>query len=65
MHPLQRRRRFSGALDPIAALVCGAHHAGRVMVAGRWIVEEGAIPGLDMKALVQRHTAAAKALHAG
>jgi 8-oxoguanine deaminase len=58
--------RFSGALDPIAALVvCGAHRADRVMVGGRWVVEDGAIPGLDMAALVRRHTAAAKALHAG
>ena len=57
--------RYSGALDPIAALVvCGAHHADRVMVAGRWVVEDGAIPGLDMMALIRRHTAAAKALHA-
>jgi 8-oxoguanine deaminase len=57
--------RFSGALDPVAALVvCGAHHADRVMAAGRWVVEGGAIPGLDMAALVRRHTAAAKALHA-
>jgi 8-oxoguanine deaminase len=57
--------RFSGALDPIAALVvCGAHHADRVMVGGRWVVEDGAIPGLDMLALVRRHSAAAKALHA-
>ena len=31
--------RFSGAGDPIAALVlCGAHRADRVMVAGRWVV---------------------------
>ncbi len=58
--------RFSGALDPIAALVvCGAHRADRVMVAGRWVVEDGAIPGLDMAALIRRHNAAAKALHAG
>jgi 8-oxoguanine deaminase len=58
--------RFSGALDPIAALVlCGAHHADRVMVAGNWVVTDGAIPGLDMAALVRRHTAAAQALHAG
>jgi 8-oxoguanine deaminase len=58
--------RFSGALDPIAAVVvCGAHRADRVMVAGRWVVEDGAIPGLDMAALVRRHNAAAKALHAG
>ena len=58
--------RFSGALDPIAALVvCGAHKADRVMVGGRWVVEDGAIPGLDTAALVRRHNAAAKALHAG
>ncbi len=57
--------RFSGALDPVAAVVvCGAHTADRVMVAGRWVVEHGTIPGLDMTALIQRHTAAAKALHA-
>ncbi|MFY8154276.1 MAG: 8-oxoguanine deaminase, partial [Hyphomicrobiales bacterium] len=31
--------RFSGAHDPVAALVlCGAHRADRVMVAGRWRV---------------------------
>ena len=58
--------RFSGALDPIAALVvCGAHRADRVMVAGLWVVQDGVIPGLDMPALIRRHTAAAKALHAG
>jgi 8-oxoguanine deaminase len=57
--------RFSGALDPIAALVvCGAHRADRVMVAGRWVVEDGAIPGLDMAGLIRRHTAAAETLHA-
>ena len=58
--------RFSGALDPVAAVVvCGAHHADRVMVGGQWVVEDGKIPGLDMAALVRRHNAAAKALHAG
>ena len=58
--------RFSGALDPIAAVVvCGAHRADRVMVGGRWVVEDGAITGLDMAALVRRHTAATKSLHAG
>ncbi len=57
--------RFSGASDPIAALVlCGAHQADRVIVAGRWVVEDGAIPGLDLTALIRRHNAAAKALHA-
>jgi 8-oxoguanine deaminase len=58
--------RFAGALDPVAAVVvCGAHRADRVMVGGRWVVEDGAIPGLDMAALIRRHNAAAKALHAG
>ena len=48
--------RFSGAEDPLAALVlCGAHRADRVMVGGRWVVERGAIPGLDLTALLHRH----------
>ncbi len=58
--------RFSGASDPVAALVlCGAYRADRVMVAGRWVVENGTIPGLDLTALMRRHNATAKALHAG
>ena len=53
--------RFSGAGDPLAALVlCGAHRADRVMVGGRWVVEDGRIPGLDLPALVARHGAAAR-----
>lgn len=55
--------RFSGAGDPLAALVlCGAHRADRVMVGGRWVVEDGAIPGLDIPALMARHARAAAAL---
>ena len=55
--------RFSGAGDPLAALVlCGAHRADRVMVQGRWVVRDGAIPGLDVPALMARHRAAAQAL---
>ncbi len=58
--------RFSGAGDPIAALVlCGAHTADRVMVAGRWVVEDGAVPGLDLGELRQRHGSAARALLSG
>jgi 8-oxoguanine deaminase len=58
--------RFAGAIDPVAAVVvCGAHRADRVMVGGRWVVEDGVIPGLDMAALVRRHSAATKLLHAG
>lgn len=58
--------RFSGYGDPLAALVlCGAHRADRVMVGGRWVVTDGAIPGLDIADLVSRHTAAAHAMHQG
>ncbi|MGQ3285429.1 8-oxoguanine deaminase [Bosea sp. (in: a-proteobacteria)] len=53
--------RFSGAHDPVAALVlCGAHKADRVMVAGRWRVVDGAIPGLDVAALRRAHGAASR-----
>lgn len=58
--------RFSGHGDPIAALVlCGAHRADRVMVAGKWTVIDGAIPGLDVADLIRRHGAAARRLQAG
>ena len=58
--------RFSGAGDPLAAVVlCGAHRADRVMVAGRWAVEDGRIPGLDLAALVARHGLAARNIAAG
>jgi 8-oxoguanine deaminase len=54
--------RFSGAHDPIAALVlCGAHRADRVMIAGRWRVLDGAPVGVDLAALVAEHKAAAMA----
>jgi 8-oxoguanine deaminase len=55
--------RFSGNGDPLAALViCGAHHADRVMVAGKWIVENGRIPGLDLEQLQAQHQQEAKRL---
>jgi 8-oxoguanine deaminase len=54
--------RFSGAHDPLAALVlCGAHRADRVMVGGAWRVVDGAPVGLDLAALVAEHRAAARA----
>jgi 8-oxoguanine deaminase len=62
---LDDQLRFAGARDPLAALVlAGAHRADRVMVAGRWVVEDGAIPGLDVAALVRRQNAEAARLHA-
>ena len=53
--------RFSGAHDPIAALVlCGAHRADRVMIAGDWRVVDGEPVGLDLRALIAEHKAAAR-----
>jgi len=58
--------RFSGAGDPLAALVlCGASRADRVMVGGRWVVEGGSITGLDVASLMRRHGMAARQLAAG
>jgi len=58
--------RFSGAHDPVAALLlCGADRADRVMVGGEWRVVDGAIPDLDLGALVAEHSAAARRLVAG
>jgi 8-oxoguanine deaminase len=53
--------RFSGAGDPIAALVlCGAHHADRVMIGGAWRVVDGQPLGVDVAKLRYEHEAAAK-----
>jgi len=55
--------RFSGAGDPLAALVlCGATKADRVMVGGRWVVVDGAIPALDISALMAKHSRSAAML---
>jgi 8-oxoguanine deaminase len=54
--------RFSGAGDPLAALVlCGAHAADRVMVRGAWRVEDGNPVGVDVAKLRREHGAAARA----
>jgi 8-oxoguanine deaminase len=54
--------RFSGAGDPLAALVlCGAHRADRVMVKGQWRVVDGMPVGVDVARLRREHGAAAKA----
>jgi 8-oxoguanine deaminase len=53
--------RFSGAGDPIAALVlCGAHRADRVMIAGEWRVTDGVPHGIDVERLRADHGSAAK-----
>lgn len=53
--------RFSGAGDPLAALVlCGAHRADRVMIAGEWKVASGAPLDMDIDKLRHEHGQAAK-----
>ena len=55
--------RFSGAHDPLAALLlCGAHQADKVMVAGQWRVSDGQVIGLDLERLLYKHRNAAKRL---
>jgi 8-oxoguanine deaminase len=53
--------RFSGAGDPVAALVlCGAHRADRVMIKGEWRVIEGYPVGVDVARLRHEHGLAAR-----
>jgi 8-oxoguanine deaminase len=53
--------RFSGAGDPVAALVlCGAHRADRVMIAGCWRVIDGVPVGVDLARLRREHGLAAR-----
>ena len=53
--------RFSGAGDPLAALVlCGAHTADRVMIGGEWKVVDSNPLGMDVARLRWQHGEAAK-----
>ena len=55
--------RFSGAHDPIAALVlCGAHQADRVMVQGDWVVVDGQLAHMDVQKLQEQQSTAAARL---
>ncbi|MYI89925.1 MAG: 8-oxoguanine deaminase [Gammaproteobacteria bacterium] len=55
--------RFSGAWDPMAAIIlCGAHRADRVMIAGEWRVVDGNIIDFDLQQLMAEHDQSAKAL---
>ena len=55
--------RFSGAQDPLAALVLsGAQHADAVMVHGAWRVQDGALVDVDQAQLVHTHTLLAQEL---
>ena len=53
--------RFSGAHDPLAALVlCGATRADRVLVAGQWRILDGMPVGIDLARLMAMHGQAAR-----
>ncbi|MCE3254082.1 MAG: 8-oxoguanine deaminase [Cellvibrio sp.] len=55
--------RFSGHGDPLAALIlCGAHKADYVMVAGEWKVKNGEMVDVDINDVMARHGIAAKRL---
>lgn len=55
--------RFSGAHDPLAALIlCGAHSADYVMVAGQWKVKQGKLLNSDIDEIQARHTESAAKL---
>ncbi len=55
--------RFSGSHDPLAALIlCAAHRADRVMVAGRWQVVDGELTDVDLPKLMADHWQAARQL---
>ena len=55
--------RFSGAGDPIAALMlCGAHRAEAVMVAGRWRVRENQLVDIDLAQVMNEQKKAALTL---
>jgi 8-oxoguanine deaminase len=57
--------RFSGAGDPLAALIlCGAHAADRVMIKGEWRLIDGTPPGVDIGRLRAQHGKAAAAFRA-
>ena len=55
--------RFSGAHDPLAALLlCGAHKAESVMVNGKWRVARGELVDLDIAEIMFEHQRAAQSL---
>jgi len=53
--------RFSGAGDPLAALVlCGATQADKVMISGQWRVSDGVPVGVDIEQLIAEHNRVAR-----
>ena len=58
--------RFSGSHDALGSLLlCGAHRADAVMVAGNWRVKEAQLVDVDVEELAHRHHSLAMDLVAG
>lgn len=58
--------RFTGAGDPLAALVlCGAHRAEAVMIAGTWKVKGGELIDVDLDEVKRKQLVAAQKLVSG
>jgi len=56
-------RGAESVISAVAVFDAGRHDPSRWATEGS-VVEDGAIPGLDIAALVRRHNTAAKVLHA-
>lgn len=57
--------RFSGVGDPIAALVtCGAHQVAKLMVGGKWLIEDHQHASLAQTELMHQHHKLARLLQA-
>ena len=55
--------RFSGSHDALASLVlCGVHTVHSLLVAGKWRIKNGELPGMDLEELRAKHSDAALAL---
>jgi 8-oxoguanine deaminase len=55
--------RFSGSHDPLAAIVlCGASEVSKLMVAGKWVIEDPQQTREQLNELISRHQQLAKQL---
>lgn len=55
--------RFSGAGDPLAALImCGAQAVDRLMIHGQWRVVDGKLMGVDVVDMMSKHKKSAEQL---
>ncbi len=52
---------FSGAVDPLAAIVlCGPVRVQKLLIEGRWVIDEGRLLPIDLRTTLAAHRAASK-----